>query len=279
MFLGLVRRPNASGQWTARLPHGLRAGDYTFYAAAVGSNGALNNVVSAGETVVASPPPTVGILTATPATLATRRNFTLSLSNVSGSAQAVRFYEETNGVEGLQSGWGGDRLIGVARHADSAGDWTLVVNSGRRAATYTLYAVADDLETAGALVLHLHHADWVLDRTERSCRRWTVLRRRGGECCNEREEDLLFFPHVGRHVFDDRVEQARDLRKLRVTLAVNPRDLLGVRRNRRQRFANIRVVLRHDVIDELVRRPNGKVRHCRGRVAGDPVRDTADATS
>jgi hypothetical protein len=120
-------------------------------------------------------------------------------------------------------------------------------------------------------VLHFHHPDWVLDRAERSRRGRTVLRRRSSQRRNEREEDLLLFPHVRRHVFDDRVEQPRDLRQLRVTLAVNPRDLPGVRRDRGQRFADVRVVLRHDVIDELVRRPDGKVRHRRGRVRGDPV--------
>jgi hypothetical protein len=94
--------------------------------------------------------PGVGHLTAEPLPLLQGTPLTLTASDaVSGSAAvpvvAVDFYRETNGVLGLQTGPGGDLLVGA--DASPAGGWSVQVSTGDIPyGFHTYYAVATDVQ-------------------------------------------------------------------------------------------------------------------------------------
>jgi hypothetical protein len=69
------------------------------------------------------------------------------------NVRAVAFYEESNGVAGLQTGiGGGDHAIGNGTR--SLSDWSIAVNTvGRLPRTYVFYAVATDNGFARSVVV------------------------------------------------------------------------------------------------------------------------------
>ncbi|HEX8201047.1 MAG TPA: leishmanolysin-related zinc metalloendopeptidase, partial [Isosphaeraceae bacterium] len=91
-------------------------------------------------------PPTIGSLTDSPDPVTQGGSLTLTANSVTdpdGSVASVAFYRESNGTAGLQTGTGGDTLVGV--DTSSAGGWTVTIStSGLAAGTYTYYALATD---------------------------------------------------------------------------------------------------------------------------------------
>lgn len=94
-------------------------------------------------------PPVVGSLSAAPGAGGAGSTFRLTASNVSddGPVAKVGFYRESNGATGLQTGSGGDTLLGTDSNA--AGGYAVTVGTtGLAAGNYTYYALATD--NAGA---------------------------------------------------------------------------------------------------------------------------------
>ena len=157
-LLGTVTSGSA-GVWS--LPGvattGLAPGSYTYYAVATDNFSTTSAVASTAETL--SPvAPTIGGLTGSPNPVAAGSTFTLSASgvtdpNTGGSISSVAFYLESNGVSGLQTGSGGDTLLGTVT-AGSAGVWSLpnVSTTGLAPGSYTYYAVATDNFSATSAV-------------------------------------------------------------------------------------------------------------------------------
>ena len=96
--------------------------------------------------------PTVGLLTANPSPVVQPATLSLTASgvfDVDGLVQKVSFYVESNSLLGLQTGNGGDLLVGV----DSLGTdgWATSFNSALLSAgTRTAYAVAEDDQLASS---------------------------------------------------------------------------------------------------------------------------------
>ena len=113
--------------------------------------------VSAGQTRssadfgnrTANRAPTIGSLAASGGAGPAGSTFTLTAARVGddGSVSKVGFYRESNSVAGLQTGSGGDVLVGTDSNA--AGGYAVNVGTtGLAAGTYTYYALATD--NAGA---------------------------------------------------------------------------------------------------------------------------------
>src|SRR5207244_10655527 len=119
-----------------------------FYAQAQDNSGALSAAASTSDTITTSPinqPPVIQSLSGSPNPVSGGANLTLTAGGVSdadGSVLSVSFYRESNGVAGLQSGSGGDTLLGN----DTSGldGWTNVSASSGLNGTYTYYAQAQD---------------------------------------------------------------------------------------------------------------------------------------
>jgi hypothetical protein len=93
--------------------------------------------------------PKVAAVTAAPNAALVGATFSLSAAATDGdgSIAKVGFYRESNGVAGLQTGSGGDTLVGT--DSDKAGGFSVSVKtSGLAAGSYTYYALATD--NAGA---------------------------------------------------------------------------------------------------------------------------------
>ena len=92
-----------------------------------------------------SPTPSIGSVSANPSSVTAGTTVTLTASGVQesgGTISSVNFYEETNGVSGLQTG--SDALIGSGVQT-AGGTWTLNASTtGVAPGTYTIYAVATD---------------------------------------------------------------------------------------------------------------------------------------
>jgi protocatechuate 3,4-dioxygenase beta subunit len=95
--------------------------------------------------------PTITTLTDSPDPVTAGATLTLTATGVAdanGTVSKVSFYRESNGVAGLQSGTGGDTLVGA--DTSSSGGWVVTLStSGLAPATYTYYAQATD--NAGAV--------------------------------------------------------------------------------------------------------------------------------
>jgi hypothetical protein len=95
--------------------------------------------------------PFIGSLSAAPSPVTLGQNVTLTAKTVTDLANdvsAVRFYVESNGKPGLQTGTGGDMLVGT--DASAAGGYTTVFSTKPLTRkTYSLYAQATD--TNGAI--------------------------------------------------------------------------------------------------------------------------------
>jgi len=92
--------------------------------------------------------PTVGSLTDSPDPVVEGETLTLTagaLADPDGDVASVAFYRESNDLAGLQTGTGGDTLVGT--DASAAGGWTATFStSGLSGDTYTYYAQAIDSE-------------------------------------------------------------------------------------------------------------------------------------
>lgn len=101
---------------------------------------------------VAHLPPAIGGLVDSPDPVKPGRRLTLTAENVvdpnpTGGVVGVRFYRETNGQVGLQTGTAGDLLVAV--DSSPNGGWSVQVStSGIAAGSYTYYAQATDDEGA-----------------------------------------------------------------------------------------------------------------------------------
>jgi hypothetical protein len=99
----------------------------------------------------ANDPPVVGALAATPDPLTAGQTLTLTATDVNDALDAggmvvrVDFYCESNALAGLQTGSGGDTLLGS--DTDSADGWSIgVATTGWSPGSYTYYAQAIDNE-------------------------------------------------------------------------------------------------------------------------------------
>ena len=94
--------------------------------------------------VVPTPTPSIGSFTASPTSVVTGTNFTLTASNVmetGGTISSVNFYRESNSSVGLQAG--SDTLVGTGTRSGTT--WTLTLSAlGLATGSYTFYAVATD---------------------------------------------------------------------------------------------------------------------------------------
>ena len=106
---------------------------------------------SAALSVTIEPPnqaPTVGSLTASPDPVTAGANVTLTadaVADADGTVASVRFFRESNGAAGLQTGTGGDTLIA----SSAAAPYTTSVSTVGLAGTYTYYAQAVDDDATG----------------------------------------------------------------------------------------------------------------------------------
>src|SRR5262245_46210860 len=110
----------------------------------------------------------------------------------------------------------------------------------------------------GIAMLALHHPNRILDGPERAGEVSAVgpgLR----QLLRVREQDELLLEEMLLEVDRQHVEQARDAFELRVPRTVHLDQLREVAANQRQRGADVRMVRRHDVIDQSVDRPLGHV--------------------
>ena len=109
----------------------------------------------AGTTPTPAPTPTpmIGSLTANPSSVTAGTTATLTASGVTetgGTISSVKFYEETNGANGLQSAT--DTLIGTGTQS-AGGTYTINVSTtGAAAGNYIIYAVATDAAGASSAV-------------------------------------------------------------------------------------------------------------------------------
>lgn len=101
---------------------------------------------SAGAYLSAGGVPVVNGVTTSPNPVAMEAPLTLtaSISDPDSTVSKVAFYEETNGTAGLQTGSGGDTLVGTAT-TGSSGNWSVTITSPDAVGTYTYYAVATDV--------------------------------------------------------------------------------------------------------------------------------------
>jgi len=124
---------------------GLSSGDHTYYAQATDDVG-LKSAAAATTNTLVNPNPTIGSLGISPQPVTRPSNVTLTANSVSdpdGSVASVAFYRETNGVAGLQTGSGGDTLVGT--DSSSSGGWTFSASTtGLATGDHIYYAQATD---------------------------------------------------------------------------------------------------------------------------------------
>ena len=126
---------------------GLATGTYTFYAVATDSASTASTVASTTFQVV-TPVPQIGSLAASPTQGTAGTAVTLTASNVQENVgtptiSTVTFYLESNGTVGLQTGAGGDTVLGTGTQNGTT--WTYSFSTtGLANGTYTFYAVATD---------------------------------------------------------------------------------------------------------------------------------------
>ena len=107
---------------------------------------ATGKAIRIATTTQPSQPPTLNNIVVTPGFVQTGAPVILTAGavvDVDGGIAAVNFYRESNGRSGLQTGSGGDALVGT--DTSSAGGYALtVLTTGLAADTYTYYAQAVD---------------------------------------------------------------------------------------------------------------------------------------
>lgn len=109
--------------------------------------GSSTTTWSAGSYLSAGGVPTVTAFTASPNPVYAGSNFELSatVSDPESTVKSVSFYRESNGTSGLQTGTGGDTLVGTTTTRDSGGRWSLFnVPASSLTGNYTYYALPTD---------------------------------------------------------------------------------------------------------------------------------------
>jgi hypothetical protein len=110
----------------------------------------ISNVALTPNQLLSSPPhqpPTIASLAAAPNPAVVGAHVTLTASGITGSVAAVHFYRESNGKAGLQTGAGGDLVVGTDTSA--TGGWsTSAATNGLSAGVYTYYAQVIDKSNA-----------------------------------------------------------------------------------------------------------------------------------
>jgi hypothetical protein len=102
-----------------------------------------NVALSPNQFLNASRPPTLASLSASPNSATIGSKITLTANGVTGAVTSANFYRESNGKAGLQTGSGGDTLVG--KDTSAAGGWsTSIATTGMAAGTYTYYAQVTD---------------------------------------------------------------------------------------------------------------------------------------
>ena len=147
---------NGADGWSVNLDlAGVPAGTYPIYALATDNQGATSPTGPAAAKVdlvvgVINDPPTIASLAANPSAVTPGVPVTLTANGVAdsdGFVTGVSFYRETNGTAGLQTGTGGDTLIGT--DSNPFAGWTATLaTAGLAAGPYTLYAQATDNQGA-----------------------------------------------------------------------------------------------------------------------------------
>ena len=121
---------------------GLGGGVYTYYALATDSSSATSNVLTTTLSINGPSAPTIGSFSASPTTAIPGTLVTLQASNVTqtgGTISNVTFYEESNGVPGLQIG--SDTALGTGTQGGSS--WfDSTDTTGLPAGPQVYYAVA-----------------------------------------------------------------------------------------------------------------------------------------
>jgi len=142
--------PVTDGSNTMSLDTTGTAGTFTFYVQVTDAAGGASATGTAAPSVTVNivPPagtiPTIGGITATPDPVVSGNTLTLTANNVVGPQAPVRrvtFYEESNGIPGLQTGPGGDLSF---RSVRGSGSYSLQLDTTGASGPYTFYALAVD---------------------------------------------------------------------------------------------------------------------------------------
>ncbi len=143
--------PVTDGSNTITLDTSGVTGTFTFYAQLTDSSGSASaagtNAPSVTVTIVAagSAGPAIGSVTAAPSPVVTGNTLTLTANNITDPVTSIRrvyFYEETNGIAGLQTGLGGDFSF---RSVTAASGYSLPLDTTGVTGAFTFYAQAVDL--------------------------------------------------------------------------------------------------------------------------------------
>jgi hypothetical protein len=117
---------------------------YGFYSIATDNVGNVQPTPSGAQATTTITVPVIGSLLAAPNPVTAGNSITLTASSVNdtgGMVTSISFYEETNGIPGLQTGAGGDTLIST----DTTSPYSATFSTtGLAANTYTFYAQAID---------------------------------------------------------------------------------------------------------------------------------------
>ncbi len=142
--------PVTDGSNTITLDTTNATGTFTFYAQVTDASGAAtatgNAAPSVTVTIVApsTSGPTIAAISANPDPVVSGNSLTLSASGVSDPVTSVRrvyFYEETNGIPGLQTGPGGDFAF---RPTNAASGFSVQLDTTGVSGSLTFYGIAVD---------------------------------------------------------------------------------------------------------------------------------------
>ncbi len=115
------------------------------YDQVTGRGTAIANLLVPVLVGVTNQPPVIQGLTASPNPVIAGNNVTLTGSGVGdpdGTVASVSFYRETNGTSGLQTGSGGDTLLGT--DSNGTDGWTIASSTAGLAGSFAYYAQARD---------------------------------------------------------------------------------------------------------------------------------------
>jgi Ca2+-binding RTX toxin-like protein len=126
-------------------------GQHVFYARCSDSNLALSNPVQVTVTGLRKAPPAISGFASDKTSIVAGQPITLVANAASpddqSRAESVSFYRETNGVAGLQTGQGGDKLL--ATDSRTSGQFSIGVGTtGLAAGNQVFYAIANDASGA-----------------------------------------------------------------------------------------------------------------------------------
>ncbi len=123
---------------------GLGGGVYTYYAQASDSNALLSDAAATTASITGSRAPTIGAFTISPSSVTPGDLVTLGATNVTksgGTISRVTFYQESNGIPGLQPD--SDTTLGIGTQGGTS--WYFSADTtGLAAGAQSYYAVATD---------------------------------------------------------------------------------------------------------------------------------------